>query len=205
LQLAPNPVEVVRRGLSRSRHLVFGDRGMDRAMFHQGALHASGLWKQRPPHSFEMGANGIKHLVDANKVETVGQLAVEPRVEFMKTLDVAAIQRCTLVGEILGELLDRAFRHITCAATTSISRARRISIHCFTSDSRIFPTNEPRCDSMTTNPSNASRLIALVIDNRETPKRALHACLSIGVWGASVKRQHFAVPEMSQTVPPAEA
>jgi hypothetical protein len=124
LQLTPDSVEVVRHCLSRSCRLMFDDRGMDCSMFREAAPHASGLREQRPACPFEMGSNGIKHLVHSNQVESVSELAMEARVEFMKTLDIATIERRTLVGEILGALSDRPLRQIARACRDDLSFQR---------------------------------------------------------------------------------
>src|SRR5437773_12047923 len=79
---------------------------VDRLVLDEGDLQATWLGQQGPAHSFKVGANGIEHLADPREVEALSHLPMESGIEFVESLQVAALDGGLLVGEILTQVLD---------------------------------------------------------------------------------------------------
>src|ERR1700722_11823498 len=102
--------------LSRARTVAVGDRGVYGMRLGEGPLHATGLRKQRSTHPLEMRTDGVEDFAEPHEGQPVRHLAVAAGVELVKALQIAAVERCALVSDILTEPSDRPFRQFLCAS-----------------------------------------------------------------------------------------
>src|SRR5437899_13069432 len=91
VQLARHAIEMVGHRLPRLIRLARRQSAVDRFVLEEGSLQSPRLRQQGSAHALKMGADRVEHLADPRQTRALGDLPMESGVEFMETLQIAAL------------------------------------------------------------------------------------------------------------------
>lgn len=107
LELAQHRPQMRPRRLRGAQRATPSDRLEDRSVLNVGSRAPPRRGEQCSANPVKMHAKGIKRLADALEVQRIRHLTMEPRVEFMKAREIAAIERGALITQVPTHLIDR--------------------------------------------------------------------------------------------------